>query len=523
MYTDVRHLLRRRTARSRSVRRDDVRLASRLTARRHRQLSHRSGYVSRPPERVRLRDDARRARIRRPGERGRQQQSVRWRGRRRGRRRKTDWRVRRRIQSELGRRVGSANVTTGSRLVGGVRDPVQDAAIRARHRPRVGREFSADDPASQRDGVLGASPDSVRPDARVARRRADRHSTSRSSGTSRSCRTRSAKRGNAARDGETKFFGDIGLDAKYSVTPSLTLDTTVNTDFAQVEVDEQQVNLDRFNLFFPEKRPFFLENAGLFAVGSSGEAEVFFSRRIGIGEDGEEIPILAGARLSGRRRANQYRTAQHADRRSASRLRQQLHRRPRSPGPEGPLEHRRDLRRPRRPPARRRERQSQPSRSPPMAGGASAARAHLRIRRPDGHAGVTEDQHAFQLQARNDTQPLTLTLGYLETGRNFNPEVGFLSRLGGFRKLEPRFSRACDPSAGRSFRRFDRTRTTARTGTTMVSRRPASGTSTRPGSSRAVRSSAPESTSHVKGSSRRFEIYPGVDVPAAPTIIRKRS
>ena len=99
---------------------------------------------------------------------------------------------------------------------------------------------------------------------------------------------------------ETKFFGDVGLDAKYSVTPSLTLDATVNTDFAQVEVDEQQINLDRFNLFFPEKRPFFLENAGLFSVGTPGEVEVFFSRRIGIADDGQEIPIYGGARLSGR-------------------------------------------------------------------------------------------------------------------------------------------------------------------------------------------------------------------------------
>lgn len=93
---------------------------------------------------------------------------------------------------------------------------------------------------------------------------------------------------------------DVGGDLKYSVTPSLTLDLTVNTDFAQVEVDEIQINLDRFNLFFPEKRPFFLENAGLFAVGEPGEVELFFSRRIGLGPDGEIVPILAGARLSGK-------------------------------------------------------------------------------------------------------------------------------------------------------------------------------------------------------------------------------
>ena len=94
--------------------------------------------------------------------------------------------------------------------------------------------------------------------------------------------------------------GEVGVDLKYSITPSLTLDLTYNTDFAQVEVDEQQVNLDRFNLFFPEKRPFFLENAGLFSVGSPGEVDLFFSRRIGIGDNGTQVPIIGGARLSGR-------------------------------------------------------------------------------------------------------------------------------------------------------------------------------------------------------------------------------
>ena len=68
-------------------------------------------------------------------------------------------------------------------------------------------------------------------------------------------------------DNDTNF--EAGLDVKYSITPSLTLDLTYNTDFAQVEVDDQQINLDRFNLFFPEKRPFFLENAGQFTVAVS--------------------------------------------------------------------------------------------------------------------------------------------------------------------------------------------------------------------------------------------------------------
>ncbi|WP_222984225.1 DUF5916 domain-containing protein [Flagellimonas meishanensis] len=99
---------------------------------------------------------------------------------------------------------------------------------------------------------------------------------------------------------ETETNFDAGADIKYSITPSLTLDLTYNTDFAQVEVDDQQVNLDRFNLFFPEKRAFFLENAGQFSVGSPGEVDLFFSRRIGIGEDGDLVPIIGGARLSGK-------------------------------------------------------------------------------------------------------------------------------------------------------------------------------------------------------------------------------
>ena len=93
---------------------------------------------------------------------------------------------------------------------------------------------------------------------------------------------------------------EFGIDLKYSITPSFTFDATYNTDFAQVEADEFQINLDRFNIFFPEKRPFFLENAGYFSVGVPREVELFFSRRIGIGPEGEVIPIIAGARASGK-------------------------------------------------------------------------------------------------------------------------------------------------------------------------------------------------------------------------------
>jgi hypothetical protein len=107
-----------------------------------------------------------------------------------------------------------------------------------------------------------------------------------------------ARRGGELDGSETD--GEFGFDIKYSLTPSLTLDVTYNTDFAQVEADEQQINLDRFNLFLPEKRPFFLENAGQFTVGNGEEVELFFSRRIGIGAAGEVIPIDGGVRLSGK-------------------------------------------------------------------------------------------------------------------------------------------------------------------------------------------------------------------------------
>ena len=98
--------------------------------------------------------------------------------------------------------------------------------------------------------------------------------------------------------------GDIGLDVKYGITAGLNLDVTVNTDFAQAEVDNEQVNLTRFPLFFPEKREFFLENAGQFAVGtpnSTGRiADLFFTRRIGISDSRQQVPILGGARLTGK-------------------------------------------------------------------------------------------------------------------------------------------------------------------------------------------------------------------------------
>ena len=113
-----------------------------------------------------------------------------------------------------------------------------------------------------------------------------------------------------------EFGTEIGGDIKYAVTPNLTADVTVNTDFAQVEIDEQQVNLTRFSLFFPEKRDFFLEGRGIFDFGRGGSGafgggggggggggsdtpQLFYTRRIGL-NNGAVIPINAGGRLTGK-------------------------------------------------------------------------------------------------------------------------------------------------------------------------------------------------------------------------------
>ena len=223
--------------------------------------------------------------------------------------------------------------------------------------------------------------------------------------------------------------GDAGVDVKYSVTPSLTLDVTVNTDFAQVEVDEQQINLDRFTLFFPEKRPFFLENAGLFSVGSQAEAEIFFSRSIGIGPRGEQIPILGGARLSGRVGAGTtigVLSMQTGDVEGVAASTNFTVARAR-----------RDL----------------PNRSAIGAmfvnkdgssyNRAIAADARWGIGRYGMVSGflartftpgADDPQHAWQISAQRTAPSWDLIAGYTETGRDFNPEVGFLSRRNGWRK-----------------------------------------------------------------------------------------
>ncbi|MEO5742114.1 MAG: DUF5916 domain-containing protein, partial [Vicinamibacterales bacterium] len=240
-------------------------------------------------------------------------------------------------------------------------------------------------------------------------------------------------------EGRSKETGEFGMDVKYSLTPSLTLDATYNTDFAQVEVDTQQINLDRFNLFFPEKRPFFLENAGLFSVGIDGEAEVFFSRAIGIGSDDRAIPIVGGARLSGRvsprtsvgiinmQTAEQKGRGLAANNFSVARVQHELPNRSAvgaifvNRQATGELARDRDYNRSYAVDARMGFGQNG------LVNGFVA-----RTQTP----GVSGEQYALQLGAAHNTEKWRLGAGYAEVGDNFNPEVGFLSRDNGFRKTE---------------------------------------------------------------------------------------
>jgi hypothetical protein len=241
--------------------------------------------------------------------------------------------------------------------------------------------------------------------------------------------------GNALESGvtpvDTELLGDIGGDLKYGLTPSLTLDATVNTDFAQVEVDDQQVNLDRFNLFFPEKRPFFLENAGFFSVGNPGEVDLFFSRRIGISDAGQAIPILGGGRVSGKAgRFNlgvlNMQTDQFEDRVPSTnftvmRVSRDLPNRSSIGGiftnrlPVGDL-----------------ARQSSAGRTYGVDGrwGVGPTSLVTGFFAKTDTEGVTESDHAFNLRSQTNRPQWDLNFGYQEVGSGFNPEVGFLNRKG---------------------------------------------------------------------------------------------
>ncbi len=240
---------------------------------------------------------------------------------------------------------------------------------------------------------------------------------------------------NEATDTDTQTIGEIGGEIKYSITPSLTLDLTYNTDFAQVEVDEQQVNLDRFNLFFPEKRPFFLENAGLFSVGSPGEVDLFFSRRIGIGDQGQIVPIIGGARLSGKVKNTNVAfltmfteevTAENIDANnfSMARINQQLAARTTVGATfisrDGMGEGTGDF-----------NRTYALDTKIGLGNKAQILGYYAKTTTP----GITENDHSFKLQAQYEWNGLNINGAYTEVGEGFNPEVGFLLRSN-YRKPE---------------------------------------------------------------------------------------
>lgn len=237
-------------------------------------------------------------------------------------------------------------------------------------------------------------------------------------------------------DDQSRFERDAGLDLKYSLTSSLTLDATFNTDFAQVEVDDEQVNLTRFDLFFPEKRPFFLENSGFFEFGTTQEVEIFFSRRIGLDDDRNPVPIDAGARISGK--AGPYQIgmlnmqtrsvdgAAPANNYSVARLSRELPNRS-SIGVIGVN--------------RQATTQFGGSGSYNRTYGADANIGLGRFGNWFNYVAATQtpglegSDHTYSSRFEYDDARHQFTLGYMEVGRNFNPEVGFVRRVG-FRKPE---------------------------------------------------------------------------------------
>lgn len=241
--------------------------------------------------------------------------------------------------------------------------------------------------------------------------------------------------GNALESGvipaDSEFLGDVGGDLKYSLTPSLTLDATVNTDFAQVEVDDQQVNLDRFNLFFPEKRPFFLENAGFFSVGNPGEVDLFFSRRIGISNAGEAIPILGGGRVSGKAgrfnvgmlnmQTDDFDGTVASTNFTVMRVSRDLPNRSSIGGIFTNRLETGDL-----------ARERSPGRTYGVDGkwGVAPTSMVTGFFAKTDTDGVTDGTHAFNIRSQTNHPQWDLNAGYQEVGAGFNPEVGFLSRRG---------------------------------------------------------------------------------------------
>jgi hypothetical protein len=248
---------------------------------------------------------------------------------------------------------------------------------------------------------------------------------------------------------ESQSDEEVGFDLKYSITPSLTLDATYNTDFAQVEVDEQQVNLDRFSLFFPEKRAFFLENAGQFTVGNSQETELFFSRRIGIA-DGTPTPIDGGVRLSGkvgartnigflRMSSEDVEGIAPANDFTVARVNQEL---PNRSAIGALVVDRQGDGSLRTDPSLADENQTYALDGRWGIGDNSLIQAWAAETRTPGRTGRDS---AFAVIGDYNDADWTYGLGYTEVGEDFNPEVGFLARRD-YRKLEGRVFRRVRPT-----------------------------------------------------------------------------
>ena len=257
--------------------------------------------------------------------------------------------------------------------------------------------------------------------------------------------------------------GDYGLDVKYGVTENLVTDLTVNTDFAQVEADEQQINLTRFSLFFPEKREFFLENQGVFAFGGEAGAGqfagisntpiLFYSRRIGLSQ-GAEVPIDVGGRMTGRigrfslgmlnvQTADAPAAGARATSFSVLRVRRDLFRR----SNVGVMFTDRSV--------------SQVGSGANQVYGVDGLFSfyqNLNIstywaetRTPGGDSGDDESSHRAQLDYMGDRYGVQLER--LVVGKDFNPEIGFLRRQG-FEQSFGKFRFSPRPRSIESIRQF---------------------------------------------------------------------
>ena len=251
----------------------------------------------------------------------------------------------------------------------------------------------------------------------------------------------------AGGDEDDDFSGKPGLDIFYSITPSLRLTATINTDFGETEVDARQINLSRFSLLFPEKRAFFLEGAGVFSFASTGpetpggipgtgaDLYPFFSRQIGL-IGGHEVPLDAGVKLTGTVGRTEVgvlsvRTRDlRIGRRHADRRRRGVLHRPGQAEPVRAVVRRRDIHR----------RQSVAGivgtdlRRRRAAGDVAISRTPAQLRRRwvrafEGSTGAdSTDDWSYGFSASYPNDKFDAQVAFREIQRNFRPALGFVQR-----------------------------------------------------------------------------------------------